>query len=297
MLEQISERIYVAPGGVNVGVILASGGRAILIDSGLNDTTARKIIRWLADIDRSISAIVTTHGHADHFGGNAFIVKRTGAEVWAPIWDEAVLRYPLFQPVVLFAGADPPDSLRGGFLLAEPSPVDHTYDAGSFDVSGVNLRAISLAGHSGNQMGIVCDDVFFCADVVLPQRVLDRYKVPYLYSVRDHLASLDRAETVDYRIAMPGHGPLLEDLVPLIATNRKVVTDIADEIIEVCSVPAAPGDILAEVLARYDARPPDPAGFYLLQPTIFAYLTYLEAEGRLEHSIADNRSLWSAAQG
>ena len=65
MLEQISERIYVAPGGVNVGVIFASDGRAILIDSGLNDTTARKVIRWLADIDRSISAIVTTHGHAD----------------------------------------------------------------------------------------------------------------------------------------------------------------------------------------------------------------------------------------
>ena len=294
MLEQLSERIYMAPGGVNIGVILAPDGQAILIDAGLNDTTARKVLRWLATENRTISAIVTTHGHADHFGGNAFIVKRTGAEVWAPVWDEAVLRYPLFQPLALFAGADPPDSLRGGFLLADPSPVDRVYGAGPLEISGVEVTAVSLAGHSGNQMGILCDDVFFCADVVLPQRVLERYRAPYLYSVRDHIASLDRARTIDYRIAMPGHGPTQEDLSQLIDLNRQVVHGIAEAIVSICSVPSSPGDILEQVLTKLEVAPQDPASFYLLHATIFAFLTYLEAEGRLDHRIAKGRSLWSS---
>lgn len=294
MFDQLSDRIYMAPGGVNIGVILAPDDRVVLIDTGLNDTAARKVLRRIAEIGRRVAAIVTTHGHADHFGGNAFIVKRTGAEVWAPAWDETVLRYPLFQPLVLFAGADPPASLRGGFLLAPQSPVDHIYDAGEFEVCGVRLQAVSLAGHSGNQMGIRCDDVFFSADVVLPERVLERYKMPYLYSVRDHLDSFERAGGVDCSIAMPGHGPTTTDLSDLIAANRDVVLHVADEIVELCAEPQMPGDILAELLGRLGAQPSDPASFYLLHPTVFAYLTYLEDLGRLAHRIEGGRSLWVA---
>ena len=49
-------------------------------------------------------------------------------------------------------------------------------------------------------MGILVEDVFFCADVVFPERVIDRYKMPYLYSVREHLASLDRAVEVSHAV-------------------------------------------------------------------------------------------------
>ncbi|HEX5164260.1 MAG TPA: MBL fold metallo-hydrolase, partial [Thermomicrobiales bacterium] len=195
MLTRLTERVSFAPGGVNIGVIMADDDRAILIDTGLNDSSVRKVLRELDEQGRRVSDIITTHGHADHFGGNAFTVKRTGARVHAPSWDETLLRYPLFQPLSLFAGADPPDSMRTSFLLAKESPVDVIYDAGGMDIAGVEIEAVSLAGHSGNQMGLLVDGVFFCADVILPERVIERYKMPYLYSVRDHLPSLDRAET------------------------------------------------------------------------------------------------------
>lgn len=295
MLEQLSERVYFAPGGVNIGVILASDDGAIMVDSGLNDSAARKVLRDLQALDRRVVAIVTTHGHADHFGGNAFVVKRTGARVFAPAWDETVLRYPLFQPLVLFAGADPPTSLRGSFMLAEQSPVDVIYDAGPLDVAGVQLEAISLAGHSGNQMGVLIDDVFFCADVVFPERVIERYRMPYLYSVRDHLASLERAAKVPHRVAVPGHGPLLEPIDAAVEQNLTLVHRIADMVVDICASPRMPEEVLAELLTRLDAAPADPSSFYLLHPTAFAYLTHLEAEGRVTHVIEHGRSLWQAA--
>ncbi|CAN5637062.1 MBL fold metallo-hydrolase [soil metagenome] len=294
MLTQLSERVYVAPGGSNIGVIFGSGPKTILIDTGLNDTAARKVLRRLAELDRQVTSIVTTHGHADHFGGNAFVVKRTGARVWAPAWDETVLRYPLFQPLVLFAGADPPNSLRGGFLLAAQSPVDEIYDAGYLEVDGESLEAVSLAGHSGNQMGLVCDDVFFAADVVLPERALRRYKMPYLFSVRDHVKSLERAAGVQYQQAVPGHGPVTNDLSDLIQLNSELVEHVADLVVETCEVPLMPGEILSQLLTRLGAEPSDPASYYLLHPTIFAYLTYLEEQGRLRHRIEAAKSLWVA---
>jgi glyoxylase-like metal-dependent hydrolase (beta-lactamase superfamily II) len=294
MLQQLSERVFVAPGGVNIGVIYTPDDGALMVDTGLNDSAARKVLRELDAGRRKLVAIVTTHGHADHFGGNAFVVKRTGAPVYAPAWDETVLRYPLFQPLTLFAGADPPESMRGSFMLAEQSPVDVIYNAGPLEVAGVQLEAISLAGHSGNQMGILIDDVFFCADVVFPERVIERYRMPYLYSVRDHLASLERALTIPHRVAVPGHGPLLEPIDAAVEMNTALVQRVADMVVEICAEPRMPEEVLAELLTRLDAAPADPPAFYLLHPTAFAYLTHLEAEGRVTHTIERGRSLWRA---
>lgn len=294
MIEHIRERAFVAPGGVNIGVIKTGDGAAILIDTGLNDSAARKVLRHLGNEGVSVAAIITTHGHADHFGGNAFVVKRTGARVYAPSWDETILRYPLFQPLSLFAGADPPGSLRGGFMLADPSPVDVIYDAGPLEVEGIAIEVVSLAGHSGNQMGLLIDEVFYCADVVLPDRVIERYKMPYLFSVRDHLKSLDRAQQTPHQTAVPGHGPIVDHIGELVDQNRALVLDVAARVVHICAEPLMAEEILARLLKELGADPQDPAAYYLLHPTIFAFLTYLEERGDVEHEISEGRSLWRA---
>ena len=116
VIEWITDTVGCAPGGVNIGVVRVDEDGAILIDTGLNDSAVRKVLRSLQNEQRQVRAIITTHCHADHFGGNAFTVRRTDARVFAPAWDEAVLRYPMFQPVCLFAGADPP-----AFYLLHPT--------------------------------------------------------------------------------------------------------------------------------------------------------------------------------
>ncbi len=293
-MEQLSERVYAAPGGVNIGVVLAPDNAAILIDTGLNDTAVRKVLRRLEAEERRVAAVITTHGHGDHFGGNAFTVRRTGAEVWAPVWDEATLRYPLNLPSALFAGADPPNSLRTKFLLVQPSPVDHVYDAGPLSVAGVELTAISLAGHSPNQMGILVDDVFFCADVVLPAQAIEKYKMPYLYSVRDHLVALDRAEEVESAVVVAGHGPVPTDLTAAIDLNRKVVLDVAKRVKAACETPRDADSILGDVLNQLGANPADAGAYFLLHPTIYAFLTYLEDRGDIQMILEQGRVYWQA---
>jgi glyoxylase-like metal-dependent hydrolase (beta-lactamase superfamily II) len=295
VLQPLADRVWVVPGGVNIGVLANDDGQIVLVDTGLNDTSAKKALKVVREeLGGEVVAILTTHAHADHFGGNATVVKRTGAAVHAPAFDEAFLRYPLLQPVFLFGGADPIDTLRGGFLLADASPVDVIVQPGTHQVAGITVEAIPLFGHSPGQLGYVIGDVFFSADVVLPASVLDKYRIPYLFSLTDHLGALEMARGIAFRVAVPGHGAALEagELEALIDLNACLANDVADAILAIVASPQSAEMVLMKVLQRFGAPVTDASSFYLLQPTAFAFLSHLHRQGLVTHEVRDGQSLW-----
>jgi len=277
-------------------VLANDDGQIVLVDTGLNESSAKKALKVVREeLGREVVAVLTTHAHADHFGGNATIVKRTGAVVHAPKFDEAFLRYPLLQPASLFGGADPLDALRGNFLLADASPVDTIVELGAHEIAGIRLEAVALYGHSPGQLGYVAGDVFFCADVVLPANVLEKYRIPYLFSLTDHLASLERARGTPHRVAVAGHGPILEDgqLDVAIDLNAALARRVGEAILDLTATPRSAEAILEEILRRFDAPVTDAPSFYMLQPTLFAFLSHLHRSGEIRHEIRDGRSLWT----
>ena len=298
ILVPVTDRVWVVPGGVNIGVLANEDGQIILVDTGLNDTSAKKALKAVREeLGGEVVAILTTHAHADHFGGNATVVKRTGAAVYAPAFDEAVLRYPLLQPILLYGGADPIDTMRGGFMLANASPVDIIVPPGAIDVAGVAVEAVPLFGHSPGQLGYVIGDIFFCADVVLPERVLEKYRIPYLFSLTDHLKALEFARSAPHRVAVPGHGALLEDgaLAVLVELNLNLANRVRDEVLDLATTPQSATAILEGLVQRFGAPVTDAPSFYLLQPTAFAFLSHLHREGLVNHHVSDGRSLWTRA--
>lgn len=293
MYQQLSERVGVVPGGTNIGIIRIDDERVILVDTGLNDTTARKVLRVVRDeLKAEVAAILITHGHADHFGANAFVVKRTNARVYAPDLDEQVLRFPLMQSIMLYGGADPLDGLRTKFLLAEAGPVDRIVAAGTIDVEGVQIEAISLAGHSINQLGYLIDGVFFCADVVFPEAALQKYPIPYLYGLTQHLEAMSRALDVDCTAVVPGHGPIEASLEEPVARNRAVIGRVLTAIPSLLGEPLSTDDVAQQLFAALDVPVGDASAYYLLRPTVAAYLSHLEREGVIEHVVDARASFW-----
>lgn len=292
-MEQLSERVYVAPGGTNIGVVVADDGRVVLIDTGLNDTPARKVLRAVQEELRTeVRAVFTTHGHADHFGGNAFVVKRTDANVYAPDIDELTLRHPVMQAVMLYGGADPVDAIRTRFLVADDGPVHGIISPGRQVLEGVEVEPVSLPGHSINQMGFVVDGIFFCADVVFPEATLAKYPIPYLYGLTDHLDALDYAITVECSWVVPGHGPTAPAIGDLVQRNREAIDAVVATLLDGMDVPKSSDEICADLFRRLDVPVADEQAYYLLRPTVNAYLAHLQRSGEIKVATVDRQVLW-----
>lgn len=293
MLLKLTERVYVAPGGTNVGVLIADDGRAVLVDTGLNDGNARKVLRAVRDELRTeVRAIFTTHGHGDHFGANKFVVQRTNAHVYAPDLDEMVLRHPLMQTVLLFGGADPVDTIRTRFLLVDDSPVDGIIQPGRQQIEGVDLDVVSLAGHSLNQMGFLVDGVFFCADVVFPEATLEKYRIPYLYGLTEHLDSMEYALTVECSAVVAGHGPMETSIAPAVDLNKAVVERTIAALLTVLEEPMTADDACRSLFGSLDVPVADEGSFFLLRPTVSAYLSHLQRLGGVSLEIEEKMVVW-----
>jgi glyoxylase-like metal-dependent hydrolase (beta-lactamase superfamily II) len=77
-LERIAGPAHYVAGRVNIGVIVGDG-RAAFVDSGLDESTARKAAQAVEQAGLILTAILNTHAHADHCGGNAFLIGIGGS--------------------------------------------------------------------------------------------------------------------------------------------------------------------------------------------------------------------------
>lgn len=101
-----------------MGAYLLPDNGVLLIDSGSDKDAAKKILRICAEKGWTVSAILATHSHADHIGGNQVIQNKTGCPVYASEFEAAVGRFPILVPVSLYGGY-PVRELCTKFLLAK----------------------------------------------------------------------------------------------------------------------------------------------------------------------------------
>ena len=80
-LKALSDRVQVISGPVQIGLVRLSKNRIALIDSGIDHRYGRKILRLITDYGYEVAAILNTHAHADHIGGNAFIQAETQCRI------------------------------------------------------------------------------------------------------------------------------------------------------------------------------------------------------------------------
>lgn len=292
MFEQVTPTVRYAKAATCIGVV-THGERALLVDTGLDENLVRKVINALANEGVTVAAIVNTHSHADHCGGNHFAVKRTGAKVVAPAYESWFIERPDLEPWSLF-GAPAPSALRGKFLQATPSLVDETVEgACERDVAGFRVRFHELPGHSVRQMGVEVDGVLFVGDALLPPAVLEKYGL--LFAV-DPLQARASAEALA-REAPPNvvayHGGLLDDVPGAARRHVELVTEVEALLQrELAKGAREAEDLLASAFERFPPTQRSVELHALQLATIRGYLAAMERAGRVEAQLAGARLVW-----
>lgn len=279
------------PGSTNLGVVDLAGGRALAIDSGLDESAARKLLRALQESGRRLTVILSTHSHADHIGGNAFLVQRTGCRVAAPAVEASLLRAPAWEPLYLFGGAYPPAPARSKFLMAAAGPVDLALEPGPVEFEGRSLELVPLPGHSPGQLGVLVGDVLFAADAYFDPPVLEKHGLPYFAAVQESLATLDRLESLTAGLVIPSHGRPVDDPRPSLDANRRAVRQGLDHALELL---AGAGEgiptetVVASLLHRLGTRCRDLGHYLLYRAAVLAYLTHLVDTGVAAVGVGDD---------
>jgi glyoxylase-like metal-dependent hydrolase (beta-lactamase superfamily II) len=297
-LVQLTEAAYQLRGGTNAGLIVQDG-RAVLVDTGLDRDTAKKILHHIESLKVVLAAVVITHAHADHFGGAATIRARTGAPVYAPGLEAAIVANPLLEPLYLFSGAAPVSELRHKFTLAEACPVDGLLEAGDVTLASVPLRVIPAPGHAPGQVMVAGGGICFAADAIFAPEVLYKHGIPFYVDVDQTLVTLNALGTLDgiYAGFVPGHGPAVPQIAPWAVKNAGRLVEIRQAVADALAQTGDVGEIVRLAAKRFGLAIPNPVIYWLTQTTVLACLASLQRAGKASVQVVENRLLWMLETG
>ena len=292
--QPLSDRVYYLPGGVNCAVVVGDAGQAVVVDSGQDKDYGRNLRRACEALEVTPVAIVNTHAHADHFGGNAYLLRQfPEIEVYAPPFEASIIRSPYLEPVYLFHGARPLDELTSKWLQAEASPVHHELAPGSLEIAGITFEVLDTSGHAHRQIGLRVDDVLLAADAFFGDSVLDRYALPFGQDIARQLTSFEVVRGSGARVALPGHGDPSTDLARSIDANVAAVETAAAAVADACSG-GGTEEVLAGVCAALRIELNDLPRYHLNLCTVSAYLAHLRTLGRVDAGLEAGRLVWRA---
>jgi glyoxylase-like metal-dependent hydrolase (beta-lactamase superfamily II) len=305
-LTPIAGRVSYLAGANNLALIDLGDGGAVAVDTGIDKDTGRAIRRALDEAGLTLRAIVNTHHHADHVGGNSFLLRQyPEATVYAPPLEAALIRHPQLEPIYLSGGARPPAALRSKFVLAPGSPVHHELGATALGpgerlaatVAGAELEIVGLPGHSLAQVAVVADGVCIAADGFFGAAVLAKHGVPYAHDVAAQLASLDALAAVEAGWFLPGHGALTPrgELAAEVEANRAAILRAGEAVRAALAEPGDLGAVTARVLTSLGHSVGGPPQYAIFAGAVAAHLAYLEQQGRAALAVDGGRLIWSAA--
>ncbi len=291
---ELAQGIYYMAGGVNCGILETPDGGCIFIDTGNSDDSGKKLLKAARAANLEPRAIINTHSHADHYGGNAYLVKQLEIPVYAPIFEESILRYPILEPIYLWNGARAHQELHNKFLLAAPSPAKILNEAGTRKIAGLEIELLEVSGHAHIQFAIKIKDVLFAADAVFGQAILEKHPLSFMVDIQNAKDAIETVRDSGAKIVLPGHGEPTTEVSALCDANLAALNHANRIVLRACQEPSTTPEILAKVCNMLELTMTDLTRYVLNQTAVIAHLTYLEERGLIRHAIAQNTLVWQS---
>lgn len=287
-LVSVGQQTYYMDCPVKVGFFFTTGGEVFLIDSGIDKDTAKKAERHILEKNAVLTAIINTHSHADHCGGDSYLQGKYNCPVYARSLEAAIIRNPILEPSFLYGGF-PYKELQNKFLMAKPAEARDIEEA----ALPQGFEIVDLPGHYFQQLGIKTpDDVWFIADSVFGEKIIKKYAYSFMYDVKSQMETLDRLLLLKGKLFIPSHGDPEKSMESLVAANREGLRKNLDSLKELCKKGRTWEELLKEV---FDANSLtlDHGQYLLMGSTLRSYLAYLYDEKEITVNFIENRMVWS----
>ncbi len=217
---------------VNTGFIITNEG-VVVIDTGPSARYGDEMHNAINEVTSlPINRVIVTHHHPDHFLGNQAF---SGVPIWALPETIAAIRAEgdaMSENLYRLVG----DWMLGTEVIVPENPVNRSGEK----IGKHRLRYIALQGHDQADLAILDETtgVLFAGD----QAFMDRAPTTPHADIGKWLESLDELEAIDFRLMIPGHGPVISDNEAIRQTRDylnwllKVLEDAADKGMEMTEV-------------------------------------------------------------
>lgn len=280
---------YYIDAPTNIGVYVFKNKNCMLIDSGINNTQARKIDDVLKKNNLHVKYIVNTHSHMDHCGGNHyFTAEYPGCIVYAASTEGLYMENPHLYPSMLFSS----NPIKDLWKDKKPLKVDFELKAGVMKFNDEKFEIIPLPGHSPQNTGILTSDkVCYLGDCIFSKEILSKYSFPYLYSVEDSINTLNMIKDIDGDYFVIGHSDKYytkDEILKLSALNLKNIQSYIDQILELLEQPLTREDLLENLLILNNLTC-DIWQYHIYFSSLSAFVSYLYDKDILEASVEDGK--------
>lgn len=280
---------YYIPNNTNIGVFTYKNKNCLLVDTGINNTIARKIEEVLKSNGLHPKYIINTHGHLDHCGGNIYLTETyPGCITYTSEKEKLYMENAELLSTNLF-GALPPK----GVNKAKPIKVDNILQYGINKINDEKVEIVSLKGHSIEQIGVITPDkVCFLGDSIFSECILEKYSIPYLYSIEDSLKTLEYIKEIDADIFVVAHSESIyskKEIMNLADKNIEEINVLLEECKTILEQPQTREDLLQNIMILNEIPDPEYVQYLLYLSSTSAIIAYLYDKGYLENYIENGK--------
>ena len=237
----------------------------VLIDTGSGSDESNRCLQegferiqteeGLASVMDSLDTILITHGHIDHFGGLAYLLENTNAQVGVHELDlrnltnyeeRIIVSERRLRAFLIEAGVDEEkcEQIVRVYMinkaLAKSVPVDFTYNA--IEMQFGRFEFLHVPGHSAGHVVIRLDNYIFCGDHVLneisPHQWPERLTLNMgLGHYLDSLDAFDAWVGDECSLILSGHNEPIENLSSRIRQIKRIHAQRLARIVDILSEP------------------------------------------------------------